>query len=292
MNQEIIKEITPLTESDFYMLFAREKETFDFPLHYHEEYELNLIINASGARRIVGDHISTIDDHELVFIGSNLPHGWFNHQCTSKLIREVTIQFSNEIFNENFLNKNQSNHLKKMFADAKKGIAFPADTIIGIKDKIFDLKLKQGFPSFLDFMYILHELSYSSYTTLSNDGFQEVSLAAVTNSRRIKIVFDYMHKNFRKEISLEGLALLVNMHEASLSRFIKKKTGKTFIDCLNEIRIGQASRLIIDTTQSISEIAYSCGFNNISYFNRVFKKQKSCTPKEFRENFTDTRLYI
>lgn len=290
MNQMIVKEITPLTESDFYMIFSREKDKFDFPLHYHEEYELNLVINASGARRIVGDHVSTISEYELVFIGSNLYHGWFTHECVSKSIREVTIQFSDEIFNENFLNKNQSNLLKKMFTDSKKGIAFPVETILNIQDKIFDLKSKEGFASVLDFMYILHELSSSPYTTLANEGFHETFPA--TNSRRIKLVFDYMNKNFRNDITLEGLALLVNMHEASLSRFIKKRTGKTFIDCLNEIRIGQASRLIIDTSQSISEIAYSCGFNNISYFNRVFKKQKACTPKEFRENFAGTRLYI
>lgn len=290
MNQKIVKEITPLTESDFYMLFAREKETFDFPLHYHEEYELNLIINASGAKRIVGDHIGIIGEYELVFIGSNLNHGWFTHNCTSKLIREATIQFDNDTFNEKFLNKNQSNYLKKMFTDSKKGISFPVETILSIKDKIFDLKSKQGFTSVLDFLHILHELSHSPYTTLANEGFQDTSPA--TNSRRIKLVFDYMNKNFRNDINLEGLALLVNMHEASLSRFIKKRTGKTFVDCLNEIRIGQASRLIVDTTQSISEIAYSCGFNNISYFNRVFKKQKECTPKEFRENFAGTRLYV
>jgi len=290
MNQKIIKEITPLTESDFFTLFSREKKKFDFPLHFHEEYELNLIINAKGARRIVGDHVATIGDLELVFVGSNLYHGWFNHECKSDMIKEVTIQFNNEVFNTNFLNKNQSSYLKKFFEDSKKGILFPIETITAIKNNLLILKESQGFNSVLNLMNILHKLSLSSYITLCNEGFQESSPAS--NSRRIKQVFDYMNKNFRSEISLQEISALVNMHEVSLSRFIKKHTGKNFVDCLNEIRIGQASRLIIDTNQSISEIAYTCGFNNISYFNRVFRKKKGCTPKEFRGNFAGTRVYV
>lgn len=290
LNQKIVREITPLTESDFFTLFSRKKTEFDFPLHFHEEYELNLILNAKGARRIIGDHVETIDDSELVFIGPNLYHAWFTHQCKSEEIQEVTIQFNNEILNTQFLSKNQSSYLRKLFEDSKKGILFPLETITDMQNLILTLKDSHGFTSVLNFMQILHLLSLSPYKTLCNEGFHEASLNA--NSRRIKLVFDYMNKNFRNDISLQDISSLVNMHEVSLSRFIKKRTGKSFVDCLNEIRIGQVSRLIIDTTQSISEIAYSCGFNNISYFNRVFKKKKGCTPKEFRENFTGVRLYI
>ncbi len=290
LNQKIVREITPLTESDFFTLFSRKKTEFDFPLHYHEEYELNLILNAKGARRIIGDHVETIDDSELVFIGPNLYHAWFTHQCKSEEIQEVTIQFNNEILNTQFLSKNQSSYLRKLFEDSKKGILFPTETITDMQNMILTLKDSHGFNSVLNFMQILHLLSLSPYKTLCNEGFHEASLNA--NSRRIKLVFDYMNKNFRNDISLQDISSLVNMHEVSLSRFIKKRTGKSFVDCLNEIRIGQVSRLIIDTTQSISEIAYSCGFNNISYFNRVFKKKKGCTPKEFRENFTGVRLYV
>ncbi|MCY1559897.1 HTH-type transcriptional activator RhaS [compost metagenome] len=82
------------------------------------------------------------------------------------------------------------------------------------------------------------------------------------------------------------------MQEVSFSRFIKKRTGKTFIDILNEIRLGHASRMLIDTTNTVFEIAYNCGFNNISNFNRVFKKKKNTTPKSFRENFSGTRVFI
>jgi hypothetical protein len=98
MKTNIIREITPLTQSDCFTLFSRQKKQFDFPLHYHDEYELNLIINAEGAKRIIGNHIDKITDLELVFVGPNLTHGWFNHECKSDLIKEVTIQFHNDFF--------------------------------------------------------------------------------------------------------------------------------------------------------------------------------------------------
>ena len=82
------------------------------------------------------------------------------------------------------------------------------------------------------------------------------------------------------------------MTEVSFSRFIKNRTGISFIDGLNEIRLGHASRILIDTINSIAEVSYSCGFNNISNFNRLFKKKKGCTPKEFRGNFSGTRTFI
>ena len=102
-----------------------------------------------------------------------------------------------------------------------------------------------------------------------------------------------MNHNYDRSVSLSEVARLVNMTEVSFSRFIKKRTGNTFIDTLNDIRLGHASKKLIDTTHSISEISYNCGFNNISNFNRIFKKKKGCTPKEFRESFTKgTKVFI
>jgi AraC-like DNA-binding protein len=101
-----------------------------------------------------------------------------------------------------------------------------------------------------------------------------------------------MQKNYQKDINLADVAKLANMTEVSFSRFIKKRTGKTFIDCLNNIRLGYATRLLIDSTESIAEIAYKSGFNNISYFNRLFKKKKNITPKEFRENYAGSRTFV
>ncbi len=291
MTQKITREVTPLTESDCFTLFWRVKEHFDFPLHYHDEYELNLILNAGGARRIVGDHVGCIDDVELVLVGSNLYHGWFDDACESKEITEVTIQFHRNLFNEDFLRKNQLNFIRNMFDKSQQGILFSRETTLSLKDRLMGLKAKTGFDSVLELMAILHRLSQSEGTQmLSSVGFDDHH--ARSNSRRIVKVFEYLNEHYGEPITLADMAAHAHMHEASFSRFVKKSTGKTFIDSLNEIRLGHATRLLIDTNQTIAEIAYGCGFNNISNFNRIFKRKKNCTPREFRENFSGARVYI
>ncbi|MGI4750439.1 MAG: AraC family transcriptional regulator [Janthinobacterium lividum] len=291
MHTNVIREITPLTQNDCFTLFSRVKKKFDFPLHYHEEYELNLILNAKGAKRIVGDHIDLIDDLELVFIGPNQYHAWFTHQCTSEEITEVTIQFHKDLFDDKFLKKNQLSFVRNMFERSQRGILFSKSTIQRLKPRIIGLTQKSGFDSVLELFSILHDLSTSrNMQTLSDATFNNEK--SHYNSRRIEKAFEFMNANFNREISLAEVSKIANMPEASFSRFIKKRTGITFIDSLNEIRLGHASRMLIDTTQTIAEIAYKCGFNNISHFNRIFKKKKACTPREFRENYSGNRIFI
>jgi AraC-like DNA-binding protein len=292
MSTNIIREITPLTQNDCFTIFSRVKKEFSFPLHYHEELELNLIINAKGARRIVGDHIDTIDDMELVLVGPNVYHAWFTHQCQSEEIREVTIQWHKDLFEDKLLRRNQLSFIRSMMERSQKGILFSRETIAALAPRILSLNQKNGFDSVLELFSILHDLSISrNMRTLSDGSFTNQHFTY--NSRRIEKAFEYMNNNYDKPVTLGEVARLVSMTEVSFSRFIKKRTGNTFIDSLNEIRLGHASRMLIDTTHSIAEISYHCGFNNISNFNRIFKKKKTCTPKEFRENFTSgTRVFI
>ena len=121
-----------------------------------------------------------------------------------------------------------------------------------------------------------------------------VPMGYLTGSRRIEKIMEYINHNFGKNISLSEAARIASMTDISFSRFFKLRTGRTFIDTVNDIRLGQASRMLIDTTHSITEVCYKCGFNNISNFNRIFKKKKGCTPKEFREayNAYGTRSFI
>jgi len=287
----IQREITPLTQSDCFTVFSRVKKEFNFPLHYHEEYELNFIMNAAGAKRIVGDHIEMIDDLELVLVGSNLSHAWFTHQCKSEAIHEITIQFHRELFDEKLLRRNQLSFIRSLLERSAKGILFSRETILTLKPRLLELTKKRGFDSVLELMSVLHELSISRQTRiLSTASF--VNEQFTYKSRRIEKAFEYMQEHYAKGITLAEVAKLVNMTEGSFSRFIKKRTGKTFIDSLNEIRLGHATRLLIDTTHTIAEVSFRCGFNNLSYFNRLFKKKRGCTPKEFRENYAGTRTFI
>jgi len=283
--RNVVREITPLNMGDCFTISSRIKKDFDFPLHYHDEYELNLILNAKGAKRVVGDSIGVIDDIELVFIGPNVYHAWFTHQCTNQAIREITIQFHNDLFDETFLARNQVSFLKNMFNNAQRGILFSQETAAGIADRILKLNQKSRFDAVLELLSILHTLSLSqNIKLLSDPGFCGQNF--YFKSRRIEKVFEYMYSNYDKQITLAEVARIANMPQVSFSRFIKKRTGKTFVESLNEIRLGHASRLLIETSSTVAEIAYKCGFNNISNFNRTFKRKKLCIPREFRETYS------
>ena len=280
-----------MTQSDCFTIFSRVKKQFNFPLHYHEEYELNFIVNAAGAKRIVGDHIDVIEDVELVLVGSNLSHAWFTHQCQSEAIHEITIQFHRDLFDEKLLRRNQLSFIRSLLERSPKGILFSRETTLALKPRLLMLGQRSGFDSVLELFSILHDLSISrNMRTLSNSSFVNEQFSY--NSRRIEKAFEYMQNHYEKSVTLADVAKHVSMTEVSFSRFIKKRTGKTFIDSLNAIRLGHATRMLIDTTNTIAEISFKCGFNNLSYFNRIFKRKNGCTPKEFRENYSGTRTFI
>ena len=292
MTKNLMREITPLTSNDCFTLSYRLKSEFDFPLHYHDEIELNFILNAKGAKRVVGDHIAEIEDRELVLVGSNLPHVWQTHKCKSREIREITIQFHKDLLDDKFLKRNQLSFIRTMLERANRGISFSKSTIDQLTPRLLTLNQKQGFDSVLELLSILHDLSVSRHMqTLSNAAFHTTE--STYSSRRIEKVVDLLNQNFHKAITLADAARIANMSTASFSRFFKARTGISFINSLLEIRLGHATRMLIETTQSVSEIAYDCGFNNISNFNRLFRKKKGCTPSEFRENYTQgSRVFI
>ena len=288
---EIYKEITPLAPHDCFTIFSRVKQKFDFPLHFHEDMELNLILNASGAQRIIGDHIGEVDDVELVLLSSNLVHGWFSDKCISKDIKEVTIQFHKELFEERFLNRNQLVNIRNMLDNSKRGVMFSKETIENIAHRILSLGKKMGFDSVLELLSIIHDLSISRDSKLLSDS-SFTSEVFYYDSRRIENVFEFLNRNYSQMITLSEVAKIANMSDVSFSRFIKKHTGCNFIDSLNDIRLGHVTRMLLDTNQTIAEIAFKCGFNNIANFNRIFKNKKGLTPNAFRQNYEGKRIFI
>lgn len=293
MRDNILREITPLTQADCFTIFTRTKSAFDFPLHYHEDIELNFVLNAAGAKRVIGDHIEEIGDYELVLIGPNLQHAWFGDNFKDNQITEITIQFHKNFLDDAMLIRNQLRYIRIMLEKSTRGILFSSQTTRQLAPRIMELGKKQGFDSVLELLSILHDLSVSrNYRLLSDMTFNNVEKQSY-NSRRIEKVMTYSRLNFHKQISLSEVAKITSMTESAFSRFFKLRTGMTFIDSLIEIRLGHASRKLIETTESISEIAYNCGFNNISNFNRIFKKKKGCTPKELRESYDQgSRVFI
>ncbi len=289
MNQQINREITPLKENDCFLIFDRVRTAFSFPIHFHPEFEINFIKNAKGAKRIIGDHIGEINSKELVMVGPNLYHGWENHKNSgSEPLHEITIQFPKELFSNDLIDRNLLNPIKELFHNAHRGILFSEETTAMIEPKIFALSQKRGFDSFLQFQSLLYDLAISrDQQLLTNMSFLRQN--DFSNNDRIELIYSYIKDNYSKKIKLEDAASHVNMTIVSFSRLIKQRTGKSFVDFVNEIRLGYATRMLIESNKSIGEICFACGFNNISNFNRIFKKRQACTPSEFRTNFNGTK---
>jgi YesN/AraC family two-component response regulator len=284
---EYLDEITILTPDDCFLYAIREKIDYDYPVHKHPEFELNLILHSEGALRVIGDHTGEIGDAELVLVGSYLPHAWlthkYNHFENKPKILEVTIQFHENIL-DSLIDRNQLTYLKEMIQKAAGGVLFGEKTVSRLKEKIIGLSTNKGFFSVLEFLSILHDLSLSEDMSVLCE--EKINHTESTHkNERLTNILIYMHKHFQNDITLKEIAGVAGTTIITFNRFIKKATGKTFIDLLIQIRIGHSSTLLLDTFYTVAEIAYQSGFKNVSYFNKVFKAHKGKTPLEFREEF-------
>lgn len=290
---DVLKEITPLSEKDFFYIVERHKSEFTYPVHQHKEFELNFIEGGAGVRRIVGDSVETIGDYELVLIGGqDLEHVWEQGDCESKDIREITIQFSRDMFSPEQLAKNQFTGIRRMLQQAEHGLAFPVSDIMKVYHIIDTLpSQKDRFRQFLQFLLLLNELaSFDNARVLASTSFAHA--AKSSESRRILKVKQYIDEHYTEPLRLADLADMVGMSPSAFSRFFKLRTGRTLSDYIIDIRLGYAARQLVDTTTSVVEICYDSGFNNISNFNRIFKKRKGCSPTLFRENYHKNKIFV
>ena len=294
METRVLREITPLGEQDFMYVADRHKKEFDYPIHCHDIMELNFVENAAGARRVVGDSSEVIGDCDLVLItSSDLEHVWEQHECKSDDIHEVTVQFYIHFEDEHTpFRTNPYKSIYRMMMRAKRGLAFRMSAIMTIYPRLVKLaSIDDNFLMAHELMYILHELSkFDDAYELASSTFAKVEVSS--ESRRVLKVKDFINTHINDELRLEQLANLVGMTPTAFSRFFKLRTGKTLSEYLVDIRLGQAARLLVDTADSVSEICWNCGFNTLSNFNRLFRKRKGCSPTEFREKYSKTKVIV
>ena len=293
MMTQVLQEITPLSEKDCFYVVERHKSEFLFPIHCHTEFELNFIENGAGVRRIVGDSVEEIGDYELTLVaGERLEHAWEQGNCRSADVREITIQFSRTLFSEELLARKQFRTIRDMFRKASNGLTFSLKAIMKVYSLLDVLASEpDGFEQFQRLLQILY--------TLSNDeGARVLASSSFANmehnveSRRVRKVQEYINAHYSEEIRLEDCAAMVGMSPSAFSRFFKQHTGRTLMDYIIDIRLGNAARLLVDTSEGISEISFACGFNNLSNFNRAFKARRGYTPRDFRTLFKKNRIFV
>ncbi|MCF6222919.1 MAG: AraC family transcriptional regulator [Flavobacteriaceae bacterium] len=287
---KVFKEITPLTQNDVFVIINSEKIGFEYPIHYHSAYELTLVLNSSG-NRIIGDSVEKYGSNDLVLIGPEIYHKWDDDDVPPTKRNNahvITIQFSKNLFNQSLFLKDDFISIKNLLKDSQRGLKFTGDTFKIIALKIHNLVTISGFNAVIEFLKILQLLSISNNKKyLAGEGF--ISIKEYEKGDRVNKMYKYILANFNnRNLRINDLADEANMSPSAFGHFFKKCTNKSFTQFVVDLRLGHASKLLIDSNLSISEIAFISGFNNIANFNRLFKKNKFFTPKHYRQELIQT----
>ncbi len=249
---------------------------FEFKWHYHPEYELTYIVKGSGYR-IVGNTYENFEAGDLVLLGSNLPHTWSGKLATDTHSEAVVIQFS-KAFIAPFLGLTESVLIKNMLEASARGISFKAHE--ALITAIINLTETKGVDRILKLVAILDVLSKEPTQLIAPNTFHNV--VSKKSELRINKVCLFIQNNFYHKITLKQVADLIYLTESNFCKFFKKATGKTYSDYLNELRINEACRLLVQSEKTVSQISFDCGFETLSYFNRVFFTKKGMTPSGYR----------
>lgn len=278
-----------------FIVFEEKGPYFPVPWHYHPEYELVLVTKSTG-RRMVGDHIGYFNKGDLVFIGPYLPHFWVNdpeylNGKANTSAEAIVIHFVDSFLGNDFMNIPEMEPFKKFLDKSKRGLVIKGDTKKEINQLMHDILKASGIQRLSYLLRIFDILSASSeYEPLASPVYKYD--AQMSKRDPFSIITEYILRNFESDISLPEIAAVANMAVTTFCNFFKERYRVTFIEYLNTVRIGHACKLLKDSNRNIMEIAYSCGFNNLSNFNRQFKKFKKMTPREFRKrvNVEEMRL--
>jgi AraC-like DNA-binding protein len=255
--------------------------------HYHNNFEISFITEGSG-KRIVADSIEEFQPGDLAFIGPNLPHVWIADKETRMLSKRtlemVFLQFTSTVVSPQLLSLPEFINVKKALDFSERGIQIVGDTLNQVSELMLQLPYLKSFERMLYF-FTLMDIIGKSDSNLSLASKEYLKIRFTPGNKRIATIHEYLMNNYREEINLNKIAGLVNMAEGSLCRFFKSNMGITIFEYLNKIKTEFACKLLMDPDLSILEVCLDSGFNNISHFNKQFKKSTGVPPSEYRKRF-------
>lgn len=257
-----------------------EKSTW----HYHNNYEISFITEGSG-KRIVADSIEDFQPGDLVFLGRNLPHVWIADKgqgiWSNRTLEMVFLQFTEKVLCSQLLDLPEFSHVSKALSLSEQGIQIVGQTLNEVSELMLQMPYLKGFERMLHFFKMMDIIGKSeSHIQLASKEYLMVRFK--TGNKRIAAIHEYLMNNYREEVNLKQLAELVNMAEGSLCRFFKENMEMTLFEYLNQIKTDFACKLLMDPDLSILEVCLDSGFNNLSHFNKQFKKITGVPPSEYR----------
>ncbi|TYA58228.1 AraC family transcriptional regulator [Formosa maritima] len=249
-------------------------------LHQHEEIQLSYIVKGEGTL-IVGDTINYYKTGDVIVIGSQLPHVFESDQEQYKLSHMLTLFFTESSFGKDFFVLDEMTEAQDFFKRAKHGFKISSNQteIISLFNRV---ETATKLERFIILLQLLNLFSKSNYKSLSSFIYEKN--VSIEEGERMRDVFKFTMTNYDKEITLESVANVANMTKNAFCKYFKKYTNKTYGVFLNELRIEHACKLLLSKKNpTISHVAYKVGFNNMSNFNRQFKKVKLKTPLVYKK---------
>ncbi|MEM1121453.1 MAG: AraC family transcriptional regulator [Bacteroidota bacterium] len=259
-----------------------EGAAFPAAWHFHHQYELTYMFSSSGIR-YVGDQIGTFQRGDLVLVGANLPHSWITVGRQQEQVRCIIIQW-NDTFLGDWLDKPELQAIKKMLQSSARGLQFDTARAIGLEPALLQLNTAPPFERLLLLLKLLQQLA----TEVSRQPLAGTSFAdTLTNaeSERINQLYDFVEKNYLRPLTLQEVASHLSMGREAFCRYFKRAFNKSFFTFLNEYKINLARKLLLDTDLSVSEIAYTTGYQNLTFFHRQFRKFCGEAPGRYRRRY-------
>ncbi|MEQ6119802.1 AraC family transcriptional regulator [Reichenbachiella sp. MALMAid0571] len=258
-----------------------ENKEFPAAWHFHPQYELTYIKSSEGMR-YVGNSIRNFKNGDLVLIGKNLPHCWKTIGLQKDIVRAYVVQWEEDLMGTNWLEKEEFYHISQMLKLSTRGMKFGKAIAEELKDDFAELTLLPPFEKLVRFLFILNKLAHEEkYDLLSGSGFSDK--ISLEDSKRMTVVYSYVKDNYKKKFSLKDVSSSIAMSEENFCRFFKRSFNKPFFEFVNEYKINIACKLIIETDNTISRIAYECGYNNLTFFHRQFQKLMNVSPGKYRK---------
>lgn len=271
------------TEQSSSFIFRKfDVPKFDAPFHFHPEYELTLILKGEG-QRYVGQQVNDFFAGDLVFLGANLPHCWVNQPMEDENASAIVIQFGELFLGKGIFDLPEMKKVQTFLEKSKSGFEIVGKTKETLTEKIVTLQLKTPLQKIAGLLEIFDILSNSTEIVTIDDFFFEHQYNQ-SETARFQKVFSYLIENFKEEITLEQIANIADLSPTSFCRYFKNITKKTFVEVLIEFRLQYACQLLNKTDLPIQQVAFESGFGDVPYFNKLFRKHKNLTPKEWRGN--------
>lgn len=271
-----------------FIVFNEVGPYFPYPWHYHPEYELVMIRRSTG-RRMVGDHIGHFEEGDLVFMGPLIPHVWVNDTefvqgKKDYLADAIVIQFVDNFLGHPFMQIPEMEEFRQFLKISDRGMVIKGkarEKINALMEEMLPNNGLQRLSSLFSIFDILSGLKKSEYELLASPGsLQNINSNTSDHFNKIN---EYIMRNFYEDISLPEIASVANMAVTTFCNFFKEHYRVTFVEYLNRVKIGYACKLFSENDVNVVEAAYKSGYNNLSNFNKQFKKLKNMTPSEYRK---------